>query len=143
MKSEKHMNNECQCWRDFIRRCIENKTLYVPTGSPMPPDELEQQLLKLQREVFSTPSDENTDNAGQDADTIISAYKKVFNQIPQCKRCMVRLKAIGSNSQWEVTPEAEDGEHVFSNVQISSEAYKCELVIKIRVAETGVGSTRC
>jgi len=98
MKSEKYMGNECQCWRDFICRCIENKTLYVPTDPSMPPDELEKCLLKLQREVFSSPNDDSTDHAQQDADTIISAYKKGFNQIPKCKRCMGQLKAIGRNS---------------------------------------------
>ena len=129
MKSEKHMDNECQCWRNFIRRCIENKTLYVPSSSFMPPDKLEQQLLKLQRKVFSVPSDNDMGHAEQDADTILSAYKKAFSQIPQCKKCMVRLKAIGSNSQWEVSPEAEVGEYLPSHT-INSDAYKCELVVK-------------
>ena len=130
MKSEKRMDNECQCWRDFIRRCIENRTLYVPTGSCMPPDDLEERLLNIQRQVFSTPSDDNMDHAEQDADTIISAYKRAFNQIPQCKKCMVQLKAIGSNSQWEITPEAEVGEHIPGSFPISPDAYKCELVSK-------------
>ena len=136
MKSEKQMDNECQCWRDFIRRCFENKTLYVPNGHSMAPDELEEHLLKLQREVFSTPSDNDMGHTEQDADTIISAYKKAFNQIPQCMKCMVQLKAIGSNTQWEITPEAEVGEQVPVSALISSEAYKCELAVKSpRIAE--------
>ena len=139
MKMEQHMDNECLFWKDYVRRCIESKTLYVPNSSSMPPERLEACLQKLQHAVFSTASSTNLEHVQQGTDTILSAYSKVFDQIPQCKKCTIQLKAIGSNSLWEITHEAEGNEQVPSasrSASPSSSAYKCELVIKSpRVAE--------
>ena len=29
MKIEEHMNNECSCWKDYIRQCVLSKTFHV------------------------------------------------------------------------------------------------------------------
>ena len=140
MKMEQHMDNECLFWRDYIRRCIESKTLYVPNSLSMPSERLEVCLQKLQHTVFSTATSINLEHAQQGTDTILSAYSKAFDQIPQCKECTVQLKAIpGSNTLWEITHKAEGNEQVTSATRSASpslSAYKCELGIKSpRVAE--------
>ena len=130
------MDNECLCWSDYIRRCIESKTLYVPNSSSMPPEELEEHLQRLQHAVFSKASTTDLDQSQQGNDSILSAYSKAFDQILQCKRCTIQLKAIGSNSLWEISEENEQVPSASRSASPSSSAYKCELVIKsARVAE--------
>ena len=130
------MDNECLCWSDYIRRCIETKTLYVPNSSSMPPEQLEEHLQRLQHAVFSKANTTDLDQSQQGNDSILSAYSKAFNQIPQCKRCTIQLKAIGSNSLWEISEGNEQVPSASRSASPSSSAYKCELVIKsARVAE--------
>ena len=76
MKMEQTMDNECLFWRDYIRRCMESKTLYVPNSSSMLPEDLEAHLQKLQHAVFSPASTNDLDQSQQGSDSILTAYSK-------------------------------------------------------------------
>ena len=130
MKMEQTMDNECLFWRDYIRRCMESKTLYVPNSSSMLPEDLEAHLQKLQHAVFSPASTNDLDQSQQGSDSILTAYSKAFDQISQCKKCTIELKAIGSNSMWEISEGSEQVPSISRSASPSSNAYKCELVIK-------------
>lgn len=89
MKTEEHVGNECHCWRDYIRRCIESKTFHEAKMLKLQPELRLKHLQKLQQLVFLSGSVE----AAPVTDTIITAYRKAFEQSPHCQDCKLKLQA--------------------------------------------------
>ena len=132
-----------KCWSEYIRRCLECKTFYHP---PLVQHDLKgfQHAKQLLYEmIFSNipqailPTVEDTQgNSDAGGDSILTAYKKQFENIPECKQTKLTLSHIGKDLTWNLK-EAEDKQEspeITPEVDVSGirfvETYKCQLSIK-------------
>ena len=132
-----------KCWSEYIRRCLECKTFYPPPLVEHHLSKLEHAKELLYEKVFSSipqdilPTvDDCQSNSDEPADSILSAYKKQFENIPECKQTKLTLRRIGKDLTWNLK-EAEDRQEfqeISSEVDVSGirfvETYKCQLSIK-------------
>ena len=132
-----------KCWSEYIRRCLECKTFYPPPLVEHDLSKFEHAKELLYEKVFSSipqdilpTMDDRQSNSDVPADSILSAYKKQFENIPECKQTKLTLCRIGKNLTWnlkeaegtqgspEITAEADVSDIKFI------ETYKCQLSIK-------------
>ena len=149
LKMERHMEvkygERGRCWSEYIRRCLECKTFFPP---PLGNDELsipEFQHAKelLYREIYGSIDrpvpDLDYHQDDQHGDSILTAYQKQFESIPDCKRTKLILRNIGRNLIWnlkesEGDPRETEGDQQAEENQLEeenySETYECQLSIK-------------
>ena len=111
LQSEKHMTRpakygeEGKCWSEYLRRCLEYQTFYPPSETLTSTEDCDSRQI-LMKEIFScvdlhSLSGENKTRKGE-GDSIISAYKKEFEKIPDCKRAKLLLSRRGNNLSWQL-----------------------------------------
>lgn len=122
-----------QCWKEYIRRCIECKSFHLPKN--VKKDEMENFTKLLYQRVFSPTeremqSSDSTFNRSQSKDTVLSAYKKKFESIPECRHSKLKLTRVNGTLSWNMssssalTPSETRIENV---VEVSGETYPCRL----------------
>ena len=101
-----------KCWSEYIRRCLECKTFYPPPLVEHDLSKFEHAKELLYEKVFSSipqdilpTMDDRQSNSDVPADSILSAYKKQFENIPECKQTKLTLCRIGKNLTWNLKEE--------------------------------------
>ena len=132
-----------KCWSEYIRRCLECKTFYPPPLVEHDLKDFQHAKQLLYEMIFSNipqavlPTVEDAQgNSDAPSDSILTAYKKQFENIPECKQTRLTLSHIGKDLTWNLK-EAEDRQEspeITSEVDVSGikfiETYKCQLSIK-------------
>ena len=126
-------NKNYQCWKEYIRRCIECKSFHLPSASDK--SDVDSFTKLLYDKVFgladvctnSKPLMSRNCNVGDDS--ILSAYKKKFESIPDCHKSKLILSRIkGGDLEWHmkevtVSTESKEQEHKDEYAEI----YNCKL----------------
>ena len=96
-----------QCWKEYIRRCIECRSFHLPKG--VKKDEVENFTKLLYQRVFS-PTERETQSSGStfygnqlSKDTVLSAYKKKFESIPECRHSKLKLTRVNGTLSWNMS----------------------------------------
>lgn len=125
-------NKNFQCWKEYIRRCIECKSFHLPKHVEI--DQVEDFTNVLYQRVFSpTESPRNSTTIYESwmpKDSILSAYKKKFESIPECRQSKLRLSRVKGSLSWNVkdSPAIRQSETEFETVDVdSADVYKCRL----------------
>ena len=126
-----------QCWKEYIRRCIECKSFHLPKG--VKKDEVENFTKLLYQRVFS-PTERETQSSGStfygnqlSKDSVLSAYKKKFESIPECRHSKLKLTRVNGTLSWNmhsssITPSETVVDSVSEDVsEGSAETYPCRL----------------
>ena len=122
-----------QCWKEYIRRCIECKTFHLRSASSK--SEVDDFTKLLYEKVFGLtdlctnfrPLESKSSNGREDS--ILSAYKKKFESIPECRKSKLTLSRVqGGDLVWQMRDEAamtESDEHECKDEY--AETYDCKL----------------
>ena len=107
LRKEKRMheidpsNHSFMCWKEFIKRCVECKSFYLPND--VQADERKHFSEVLHQQVFSGNETLCLDNILHgDNDSILNAYKKKFQMIPECRRSKLKLSTVKSRLAWRI-----------------------------------------
>ena len=121
-----------RCWKEYIRRCIECKSFHLPKG--VTGDDKDFTNVLYDR-VFSNTGADTGDTtvfhgSGIPADSVLSTYKKKFENIPECKKSKLRLTRVdGGSLSWNIkdlSTEAEKEAKV-ENACERGDIYHCRL----------------
>ena len=146
LRMEQHMKDKYgdggKCWSEYIRRCLECKTFYPPPLVGHNLSKLDHARELLYEKVFSNipqeilPTVDNyQSNSDLPGDSILSAYKKQFENIPECKQTKLTLCRIGKDLTWNLKKEdTQESPEITPEMDVSDtkfiETYKCQLSIK-------------
>ena len=132
-----------KCWSEYIRRCLECKTFYPPPVVEHDLKDFQHAKQLLYEMIFSNiaqavlPTVEDTQGSSNaPSDSILIAYKKQFENIPECKETRLTLSHIGKDLTWNLQEEEDRQEspEITSEMDVSDikfiETYKCQLSIK-------------
>ena len=128
MKIEKHMNNEQpNCWRDFIRRCIITRTFHVPSSTAAKC--IKEILHQLQLLVF--PDNEVTAVVPMQKknDFIIERLQEVAKKRRYNEYCMFEIQEQQSNQIWAIVDDQKQ-DALEGDDTIGGERVTCELAVK-------------
>jgi exoribonuclease R/predicted ribonuclease YlaK len=107
LRKEKRMheidpsNHSFMCWKEFIKRCVECKSFYLPND--VQADERAHFSEVLHQQVFSGNETLCLDNISHgDNDSILNAYKKKFEMIPECRRSKLKLSTVKGRLAWRM-----------------------------------------
>ena len=138
-------NEEYRCWKEYIRRCIECKSFHLPPSSNKA--NLESFTKILHEKVFglgSVSADHLlSKRLSRKEDSILQAYKKKFESIPDCRKSKLMLSRIpGGGIGWQMkhfahateSEETEEPEHTDEYEEI----YDCKLKVIIYYKAKGV-----
>ena len=142
LQSEKHMTvttkygEKGKCWSEYLRRCLEYQTFYPPPQTLTVTEACDAREA-LMRDIFScvdlhVSSGENQTRKG-DGDSIISAYYKEFEKIPECKRAKLLLFRRGKNLSWQIDESSEPSHTIHDDTSENlnfAEVCECSLNIK-------------
>ena len=136
-ESNPHTHN-FWCWKEFIKRCMECKSFYLPKD--ISADERKKFTEILHQRVFSGSNNLYLGNILQQGnDSILNAYKEKFARIPECRQSKLKLSSVKGNLAWHIneltTPQVgkEDSNNENKGV---NETYLCRLnVIHLSKAE--------
>ena len=140
LQSEKYMTTKYgekgKCWSEYLRRCLEYQTFYPPPQTLTVTEACDAREA-LMRDIFScvdlhVSSGENQTRKG-DGDSIISAYYKEFEKIPECKRAKLLLFRRGENLSWQIDEHSEPSYTTHNDTSenlIFAEVCECSLNIK-------------
>ena len=149
MKIEKHMKNEqSNCWRDYIRRCIITRTFHVPSSTETKCTEIvKKSIQQLQFLVFSgdlSIVEVHEELHPKKKDPIISRLQQAVKKRHIYRNCRLQIKEIQNDQRWSIIADKKDdqtedtpldngtknGESVTSNNTKDGERVTCELFIK-------------
>ena len=99
---EKLGNKDGPCWAHYIRRCIENETLIVPSYLWSSETERQEKISKLTELVFKFDTKNRDESSEVTMDSITKAYKKAFENQPSLQKCKLQLKSVIEGLQWEM-----------------------------------------
>ena len=102
MKIEEHMNNECSCWKDYIRRCVLSKTFHVPPKISADIQNIQKSLECLQMEVFSTSDVEGNTEELVTKDSILRSYQQAIQEIPRYKYSKLQISDEQGDTIWDI-----------------------------------------
>ena len=94
--------NQCfWCWKEFIKRCIECRSFYLP--EKVSPDDRKEFTEMLYQHIYNK-SDKasiasNYHGSMHSNDSILSAYKKKLEMIPRSK---LRLTSVKGSLAWTI-----------------------------------------
>ena len=146
MKIEKHMNNEQpNCWRDFIRRCMITRTFHVPSTKCT--ESVKESIQTLQSLVFSdnlSIVEVREELHPKKKDPIIARLQQAVKKRNMYKNCRLQIEEEQNDQRWSITADikddrredmplhngTKDGESVTSNDTKDGERVTCELFIK-------------
>ena len=119
MKIEKHMNNEQpNCWRDFIRRCMITRTFHVPPSTAA--KYIKETLHQLQLLVFPDNEVTTVVPLQKNKDVIIVGLQEAAKKLYHIEKCKFQIQEQQSVQIWtNVEEDSKDGERV-----------TCELAVK-------------
>ena len=131
MKIEKLMNNEQpNCWRDFIRRCMITRTFHVPSSTAACTEGVEAILQKLQLLVFpdnlSATSEVTQLVPVQEKDFIIFRLQETAKKLRHNKNCKLQIQEQQNDQRWTIVDDHK--KHTFE--RDDSKGVTCELAIK-------------
>ena len=143
LQSEKYMiakyEEKGKCWSEYLRRCLEYQTFYPPPATLTSSEGCGDSRELLVKEIFSCSdlhalSGENKTRKDE-GDSIMSAYYKEFEKIPECKRAKLLLSRRGNNLSWQLdTNDTSMPSHVTDYETTENlefvDVYKCLLNIK-------------
>ena len=133
MKIEKHMNNEQpNCWRDFIRRCMITRTFHVPPSTATKC--IKETLHQLQLLVFPnnlSAGGEVTEIAAptQEEDFIIDRLQEVATHRRHNEYCRFEIQEQQSDQIWAIV-ENQKEETPQGDESKGGERVTCELAVK-------------
>ena len=143
MKIEKHMNNEQpNCWRDFIRRCMVTRTFHVPSTKCT--ESVKESIQKLQSLVFSdnlSIVEVREELHPEKKDPIIARLQQAVKKRNMYKNCRLKIEEEQNDQRWSIIADdrredmplhngTKDGESLTSNDTKDRERVTCELFIK-------------
>ena len=134
LEAEKHMVSKYEgskCWSPYIKQCIECGTFSYSTliRKSYSSSELEEARDKLYSYIYSDTVSEMKMRP-KPLDSIIKAYKKLFESMPDCKRSKVTLSSSkGSRLSWRIDDYGEESDKEEREVSYS-DRYPCALKIK-------------
>ena len=135
MKIEKLMNNEQpNCWRDFIRRCITTRTFHVSLSTAAKSTKsVKETLHQLQLLVFpdnvSANSEVSEQAPVQEKDFIIVRLQEAAKKLRHNKNCKLQIQEQQSDQRWAIVDDQKQNA-LEGNDNKGGERVTCELVIK-------------
>ena len=119
MKMEEHMDNEADCWRDYIRRCMLTKTFRIPhnTSNTHPSEQAMDELL---RKVF--PLDSRPVTTHKDA--ILKSLKEKIQETSGYKDYTIRVEENTSDARWAIV--RNDTSMIKEDIESSNVNSVCE-----------------
>ena len=149
MKIEKRMNNEQpNCWRDFIRRCMVTRTFHVPSSTKTKCTEsVKESIQNLQFLVFSdnlSIVEVHEELHPEKKDPIIARLQQAVKKRHIYKNCRLQIEEEQNDQRWSIIADikddrredmpldngTKDGESLTSNNTKDGERVTCELFIK-------------
>ena len=123
---EKKYSSKVNCWHEYLRRCIECKTFIVPYTHRSDDLQSEKQLQSmLFTDTVVCPGIKQLPH-----DSILSAYAKVFEKIPECRQAQLVITRINRNVTWTISSD-ESKSVVVDNHSVQqtefSAVYECLL----------------
>ena len=122
-----------QCWREYLKRCLEVSSLKISPQCRNAFGDCQSTIQALYLKVFgdlqsflASPQRKVDDSIG---DSILDAYKRAFQSLPQCRKLKVTLGRIANgDTGYTVVEEdkgnfSEDEEILTSNDPSSIECY--------------------
>ena len=101
---ESHSRNikKC-CWKEYIKRCLEISSFKISPQCRKSMTDIQPSINTLYKEVFgdlqsflSSPYTKVNDSVG---DSILLAYKKAFQSLPECRKLKVTLGRISNGDR--------------------------------------------
>ena len=102
MKIEEHVNNECFCWKDYIRRCVLSKTFHVPPKISAGIQNIQKSLECLQMEVFSTSDVKGNTEELVTKDSILRSYQQAIQKIHTYKYSKLQISYQQGDTIWDI-----------------------------------------
>ena len=129
-------NRNYQCWKEYIKRCLECKSFHLPKG--VEKEQVEKFTKTLYDRVFSSTdayaSGSTSHSNAKPKDSILSAYKKKFESIPECRQSKLRLSRVkGGGLTWNMkealaTEQSETKDECQD--EDSADIYTCRLNVR-------------
>ena len=122
---------ESQCWKEYIRRCIECRTFFLPSGwNQEQSDAMENLLSEVYNDTNCSDPAYVTDLLD---DSILDAYRKRFESIPECKTTKLMLSSKNYGLVWDLHErggEDDDMLETHERLEEYSDRYECYLNIR-------------
>ena len=113
LKTENHMEHKYEfkvkCWQEYLKRCIEYKTLIVP--QPGGDWNHLDAVIQLQSILFKNAAHLSS-IVPLTHDSILDAYAKVFHNNPQCRQAQIMISHINGNLTWTLSKESSNSEGI-------------------------------
>ena len=122
-------NHSFRCWKEFIKRCIECKSFYLPNGVSAVDREKFTEVLH-QRAFSESESIYLGNILHRGNDSILNAYKEKFSRIPECKKSKLKLSSVKGNLAWHInesTVPQMSKEDSGDECEGANETYNCRL----------------
>ena len=136
MEIEKHMNNEQpNCWRDFIRRCMITRTFHVPPSTAAKcTASVKETLHELQLRVFPdnlSANSQETEAAAlmQEKDFIIVRLQEAAKKMRHNKNCKLQIQEEQSDQRWAIVDDQKE-DALEGDESNGGERVTCELAVK-------------
>ena len=121
--------NKCfPCWKEFIRRCIECKSFHLPKR--VLNEKVKEFKDVLYQRVFSDGYESESMLNVVSNDSILSAYKKKFERIPECRNSKLRLTRVSGRFSWSMKDSLTEGQcisYTDTKNEDQVEVYDCKL----------------
>jgi superfamily I DNA and/or RNA helicase/exoribonuclease R len=120
METEKQMNKDSSCWKDYIRRCVTCKTFVVPQ-KVLDEDALKKEDVhcRIQDIIFSPISFSSVIEPTPQKDTILKSLQEAVEHLQKGAR--LQLKEEQSEMRWDIVDqihqEATEEESQLDTVQ--------------------------
>ena len=130
MKIEKHMKNEQpNCWRDFIRRCIITRTFHVPSSTETKRMEsMKESLHQLQLLVFPDYVSASYEVV-QEKDCIIVRLQEAAKKLRHNENCKLQIQEQQSDQIWDIVDDQKQAT-LEGDESMGGERVTCELAVK-------------
>ena len=123
------------CWKEYIRRCIECNSFQLPKD--LKKEEADTFREVLYHKVFTSSNlsissgiaDKRYRHGNDEAeDSILSAYKKKFENIPECRKSKLALSRVkGGNLTWNIKEKSDPEKSFFKEEKETGATYTCIL----------------
>ena len=101
-----------RCWKEYIKRCTECKSLQLPKG--VNENNVKEFRKVLYGRIFSQSKADTSDDtiygSRMPMDSILSAYKKKFESIPACRNSKLRLTRVDGTLSWHMKDSQDHAE---------------------------------
>ena len=99
-------NKNFHCWKEFIKRCIECKSFHLPRGVSKQVNNVKDFTKALYHHIYSSSESGSSGTTIYESsipeDSILSAYKKKFKSIPECRQSKLRLTKVEGSLSWNI-----------------------------------------